>query len=820
MEKIKLIITHENADFDSYGAIIGAKKIYPDALISFPSSKEPALKNLLKENLYRIYEEVKFKEKDLNKIDTLILVDVNQKERIGIFGNCLQMENPPRIIIYDHHPEYLCNIKAEEKYMKQIGSTSALITNILEEKGIFLDPLEATLMLLGIYEDTGCFTFNTTTADDFKASNYLSSMGANIKIIADIIQNQLNEEMLSLYDEIIQNLQPYQIKNKIIYLACIEKDKFIQDTPMIVNKVMRTQEIDILFLLISLEKRIYIIARSRIKDIDVSKIIFHFNGGGHPAAASAVVKNKTLLEVKNELLKLISQYAESKTTASSIMNPCIKTIASDKTIQEAFRLMNKYRINSLPVIEKNNIVGLITRQIVDNALFRKMHFMKVKDLMGEPPPIVSAYDDIEKIQKVFIDSRSRLIIVAEKNQKLGVITRMELLKQLYEINKSNEALTLNPPADKRENIWNKAEKILAPEIINRLEIIGKIAHKFNTQAYLVGGIVRDIILGYPNNDIDIVIEGNAINFAKEVQKELSGKITIHQKHGTATITFSAVEKIYFTTARTEYYNDIAASPVLEPSSLYYDLYRRDFTINTLAMKLNPESKGELIDFFGGLKDINIGTIRILHSHSFLDDPARIFRAIRFINKYNFSFSKETLNLFRAANKDFIIKKVNPHKLFLELKYILQEAHPIYAIQLLNDYKLLEHFHSSINFNSNMKDMLFKLETIINWFTFHFNKKIQRWLLYACILFHNLSNEQRKELAGFFQLSKKSSFIFINYQEEIRRIYDFFQNLPNIKSSEIYSFLGNFYTDILILALTFTTNEEFSKSIKYYLDTRR
>jgi len=308
MEKIKLIITHENADLDSYGAIIGAKKLYPDALISFPSSKEPALKNLLKDNIYRIYEEVKFKKKDLNKIDTLILVDVNQKERIGIFGNCLQMDNPPRILIYDHHPEYLCNIKAEEKYMKQIGSTSALIANILEEKGIFLDSLEATLILLGIYEDTGCFTFNTTTSDDFKASKYLSSMGANIKIIADIIQNQLNEEMLSLYDEIVQNLQPYQIKNNLIYLSCIQKDKFIQDTPIVVNKVMRIEKIDILFLLIKLEEKIYIIARSRIKDIDVSKIIFHFNGGGHPAAASAVVKNKTLIEVKHELLKLLTSH--------------------------------------------------------------------------------------------------------------------------------------------------------------------------------------------------------------------------------------------------------------------------------------------------------------------------------------------------------------------------------------------------------------------------------------------------------------------------------------------------------------------------------
>ena len=184
-----------------------------------------------------------------------------------------------------------------------------------------------------------------------------------------------------------------------------------------------------------------------------------------------------------------------------------------------------------------------------------------------------------------------------------------------------------------------------PAVLKKTDIshkkIGKTAEDFNYNAYVIGGFVRDLFLYRSNEDIDVVIEGDGIAFARQFSKEMGTRVHTHEKFGTAVVIFPDGFKIDVASARMEYYKFPAALPTVEMSSLKLDLFRRDFTINTLAIELNPEKFGKLLDFFSAQKDIKDKVLRVLHNLSFVEDPTRVFRALRFEQRFGFTIGKLT-----------------------------------------------------------------------------------------------------------------------------------------------------------------------------------
>ena len=185
-------------------------------------------------------------------------------------------------------------------------------------------------------------------------------------------------------------------------------------------------------------------------------------------------------------------------------------------------------------------------------------------------------------------------------------------------------------------------------------------------AYLVGGSVRDLLRGEENLDLDIVIEGDGIAFARVLGEKLGAKVRTHQKFATAQIFVDSL-KLDVATARTEYYESPAALPKVETSSIKKDLYRRDFTINTLAVKLNSRDFGVLIDFFGGQRDLREKAIRVLHNLSFVEDPTRAFRAVRFAERFGFKISRHTENLIKSTLEMNLFDMLSGPRLFEELR---------------------------------------------------------------------------------------------------------------------------------------------------------
>ena len=215
-----------------------------------------------------------------------------------------------------------------------------------------------------------------------------------------------------------------------------------------------------------------------------------------------------------------------------------------------------------------------------------------------------------------------------------------------------------------------------------IKIVGKIADESGVQAYIVGGPVRDKFLGIPNYDLDFVIEGDGIKFAEALNKKLKGRLTTYRAFGTATIGLEG-KRIDIVSARKETYKYPAAYPDVKPGTIKEDLFRRDFTINAMALAINKKNFGRLVDFYGGQKDLKKGVIRVLHDKSFMDDPTRIFRAVRFAVRFGFKIEPGTKRIMKEAILGGFLGEVNKGRIKKEIELFLKEKDPKKCLELFS-----------------------------------------------------------------------------------------------------------------------------------------
>lgn len=236
------------------------------------------------------------------------------------------------------------------------------------------------------------------------------------------------------------------------------------------------------------------------------------------------------------------------------------------------------------------------------------------------------------------------------------------------------------------NLAARLESALSTREVSVLRRIADEADARGLPLYLVGGFARDLVLGRPSLDFDLVLEGSALTFARACSKKLGGRLTVHKKFSTATLAFPSFA-FDFITARSETYAHPAALPDISPGTLADDLRRRDFTINTLAICLNRPRFGELRDDLGGLEDLQRGLVRVLHPRSFVDDPTRLFRAVRYAVRFGFEIAPETLALIPEGRK--YIEQLSGERIRHELDLILDEPNAAQMLAMLEELGLLE-----------------------------------------------------------------------------------------------------------------------------------
>jgi tRNA nucleotidyltransferase (CCA-adding enzyme) len=226
--------------------------------------------------------------------------------------------------------------------------------------------------------------------------------------------------------------------------------------------------------------------------------------------------------------------------------------------------------------------------------------------------------------------------------------------------------------------------------------------------YLVGGTVRDLLLGEPGFDVDLAVEGDGQAFARALAAELGGLLKPHDAFGTAVVEYGDGERVDVVTARREGYSAPAALPTVEPSTIEDDLFRRDFTINAMAAALAGSEAGSLVDPFEGRRDLEAKTIRVLHDRSFVDDPTRIFRALRYANRYGFELDEHTAALACEAIEAGLVGRLSPARLRDELVLLLDEPRADEAFVLLETFGADRAIHPGLGADETARELFRRL----------------------------------------------------------------------------------------------------------------
>lgn len=813
---MKVITTHVNADFDGLASMIAASKIYPGAKLIFPGSMEKSMRDFT--SAYHLVFE-KIKDIDLDAIDALILVDTRSPRRIGRFSEIVGKDDL-EIHIYDHHPGSDDELHGELELVDNVGATTTLMVELLKGRRIPITPFEATILALGIYEETGSLTFPSTKERDLMAASYLLKKGADLNVVSSYMTRDLSPGEICLLDELLHSAKDYYMEGIKVVIATGSSNKFIGELASVVHKLRDMENIDVLFTIVNIDDSVQMVARSRREEIDVGEIASEFGGGGHRNAASANIKDLTMIQVEERLLEILKEKVRHTIVAREIMTSPLKTIEADRVVTDAERLMTRYGVNVLPVLDKDRFLGLITREVIQKSIFHGFGLTKVKDLMQSDVYEATPNTPFREIESKMIELNQRFVPVVGEGKIIGGITRTDLLRTLH------DDIVMKPRMLDEEGDYNYTysrnlrslmRERLPKRIEEMLEDLGSVADEMGVAAYMVGGFVRDLLMGQTNLDLDIVIEGDGIAFANRFAERYSGRVKSHQRFGTAVIIFPDGFKLDVATARMEYYEYPTALPTVERSSIKKDLYRRDFTINTLAIKLNKKNYGNLIDFFGGQRDIKEKTIRVLHNLSFIEDPTRVFRAIRFEQRFNFKIGKYTQNLIRSAVKMELFHRLSGHRLFDELVLIFSESDPIKAVRRMAEFDLLKFIHPKIRLTPYIETLFSNVNEAIAWYKLlYLEKKVENWQIYFMGLLDELGKEYIVEICRRLTISSSFEEKIVYGRDEIKRISSKLYRQKNIRPSEIYHLLKPIRIELLLLMMAKAKDDRIKKYISLYL----
>ena len=803
-------MTHEQTDFDGFASILGAYLLSDHAI--------PLLPNTLNRNVQKFYNdycsELPFilpQALPKQKIHSITLVDTQSMITLkGITKNT-------QICAIDHHKQK-DSFNSEWVFTPtNTGACSTYFVEYLIDQNERLPIIYATLLLLGIYEDTGSLMYSSTTARDAHAVAYLLSQGASLKIVGEYLNLSLSQDQQKVLDLLIKNYQTVERKKLRIMISTANAEFLEEEVSSIAHKLCELYDPDALFIFVKTREGIRFVARSTSDRINVGTVAEAYGGGGHPRAAAALIKQidhtkVSIPELEKQFIQSLDDFVNPSITVKQIMSKNPLLLDSHVKAKEALQFMQRFGYEGFPVVEKDKVLGLLTRRAVDRAIAHKMD-LPAKSLMEAGNYFVYPETSLEELHQLMAKSNwGQIPVMHKQSQKIiGIVTRTDLL-QAYS--------GLQSPINGRMNLASILEKNLNSEQAELIKVIASTAYDMKMHVYLVGGVVRDILLNTPLYDIDFVVEGNAIELAKKLTALYGGKATSHKQFGTAkwflentkipsgaaaSQSINSLKSVDLISARTEFYKNPSALPTVKLSSIKLDLLRRDFTINTLAIQLDGKHYGNLSDYWSGLSDLKDGIIRVLHSLSFVDDPTRMLRAVRFEQRFGFQIEERTLELLLEAKP--LLKQVSGDRIRHELNLILEERLAVDILQRLEKLGLLQIIDPDFKFPKKKAALL---QSVIE------TKPENKWqlpqkvgniasktIVSYCILFGQLTKENISRICKRLKLPG-------TIQKSIDQTHLLLEELPKLvekKPSQVYAVLKDAPLYVLYAVHFFFYNQE-------------
>ncbi len=820
-----VIATHSNADFDGLASMVAARKLFPDAKLVLPGGGQESVRNFL---AVHDLDMTKLKDIDISQITRLVLVDTQDPDRIGPLKSCAQ--NPAvEVVVFDHHlePTSISVNRSKQSVIESVGASTTLLVEQLRRRHIPVTPFEATVIALGLYEETGSFTFTSTTSRDFEAGSFLVAAGADLNMVTETLHRPLDPDAVALLNDFLEHSEVHYLEGRKVLVATSTVDRCRGEAAGVVHRLAELQGVDAVVVAVMMADRVQVIGRSRRPEIDVGWIAREFGGGGHAVAAAAAVKGQTLVEVKEKVVRLLTTRYRPTLLAQDVMTHPVKAIDVETSVTEAGQRMTAYGLNVFPIVdEKDHYTGLVSRESIQKALFHRLGKMAVRDIMQTDAYLAQPDTSFQEIETAMIERNQRFVPIIQDNKIVGVITRTDLLRTLHDdVLRIARMRTMQSSDAEAEivgpfrNVKGHLHSRLPHRLVTVLEEAGQLADRCEVPLFVVGGCVRDLLLGIENLDLDLVVEGDGIAFAQKLGEALRARVKVHERFGTAILLLRDGFRLDVATARTEYYEYPTALPTVEQSSIKKDLYRRDFTINALAVRLNGKGFGDVFDFYGGQRDLNDKVIRVLHGLSFVEDPTRVFRAIRFESRFGFRLGKDTAALIAGAVKMNLFRRLSGHRLLEELKLLLSERKPKQAIKRLAELNLLKFIHPKLSWSDRLDKLLAALEEAVDWYRLlYLDRKMEVWLVYMMGLLEMLPERAVKDAFKRFPFSEQEAgrlkMARVGCHNVIRRL----ASKRPIKPADVYHLLSGLSDETLLILMAKSKGETVKRHVSAFLTT--
>ena len=832
---MEIITTHLEADFDGIASMVAAHKLYPEAHLVLPGGVQSRERAYLANHSIPL---ASITDLPLTDITRVILVDTDHQDRLGLLEKIIE-DKSVSIHIWDHHPLEPTNplaMRAEFLKVEPVGASITLLVEALEEQSQTWSQEEATLFAIALYEETGHFTYLQTTPRDLQVGARLIETGADLTVVTDVIQRKWTEPQVALFNALLQATQLLTLGRRRVALTTLAWTEYVADLAPVTQQLGQLYNADAVLTAVAMEGKVQFIGRSRHPDMNMNQIAQAFGGAGHTMAAAASIKGLTLAEVDQRLHELLQEQSKTWLPIRRLMTTPVRTVEQGTTIKQTERLMTQYEVNALPVVDsQEQFIGLVTREAVQKALFHKLSGNPVEHIMLQDIFLAHSDTPFEEVQQQMVERNQRIVPILDHQTVIGIFSRTDLLRALHQGTTQDTTPVTTPtkatPSTSTPlHTWNVTHLLknrLSAPLLSLIEKVEQLADQLDVSVFLVGGFVRDLLMNILNFDLDFMIEGDGIQFGKALAKNLSGEWTIHERFGTVSIklpkslNLPQMHHLDVATARTEYYEYPTALPTVERSSIKKDLYRRDFTINALAIRIN-RTPGELLDYFGGRRDIKDQVIRVLHSLSFVEDPTRVFRAIRFEQRFRFRISKETEQFIKQAKTMELFQRLSGSRLGNELIHMLEEPDPAKGIRRLEEFRLMPFIHSKLHAKPTVKKTFEAVETILTWFTVeHPDTPIKRWLVYGLAWFESLGKTELTKTwkrLGFPQGQIKTAENYLPAQSTLIRTL----NRKTLAPSVTYALLTPWPIELLLFLMAKAqlkpTTQRAMERVRQYLTT--
>ncbi len=829
---LTIILTHNDADFDALAALVAATKIYPGSYALIPQGIQPDAALFLENHGAQLPLKTFTGGEEYPPAEIAVIVDCRQRKRMGIFEPIVNRAR--EVHIYDHHPPSPDDLEGSEIRVEPVGAVTTLLLEEIRQRRILMSELENTFMLLGIYRDTASLTGANTTPRDAAAAAYLWDQGINVALFQEYMHAVPAAYRESLFTKLLEASELFELCERRILLTTVPAEEQRGGMGMLIRRFQQIEEVDLALTIVTLPRgAVYLDARSTADDLDLLLLLAPLGAKGHRRAVTTEIKTEEAAALRERLLDLLERYLPPPASALEIASTPVAAVEAAWSVTRAQEYLEAEGYDASPVVEEGKVAGMISGRDLQKALRSEFGHAPVQDFMRRHPVTASPRESVTALRRAFVEHKTRqIVITGDAGEPLGMVTPVDILRYLYRLDRRSQSPLPRGSLVKTESrpepsALDNVEALIRARFpslwLSRLLLMGQRAALAGSSVYLVGGAIRDLLLGASlAKDLDFAVIPDAISFAGEMVRFLGGKLKVFEQFGTASIYLEEGLRLDFATARQEIYASPAALPQVEGTeSLKNDLYRRDFTINTLACSILPGSFGQLYDFFNGREDLSRGVIRTLYNLSFVDDPLRVLRAVRFEQRFGFRIDEGTLALIVKALRSRVLDRISRRRLAQEISLIYEEHDPAAVLMRLQELNILKFIYPRLSPNHKTWQRLNRIAETLAW------AEMREWpsppekeLVYLGGLILDLRKQDQQAILRRLGLSRRRAGVVLQGCRDVPLLLEELSSSggASLRPSILVNRLDPLAPESLLLLHALAKNRAVQDNVRLYLES--